>query len=294
MIIADYLNLIRIKQWYKNSVVFLPLIFASQDISRGSVYSVFLGFLALSFISSANYIINDYLDRKRDRLHPTKRDRPLAKGRISTLQAILIFLFFAVLAFVMSVPLGLLFQISLCFLFLGTFTYSVWLKRIPFADIIFIAINFVIRVVAGAMIIKVIISPWIILCPFFLALMMASGKRATDRKLLGIKAGNFNPVLKHYSEELTNAFIIISGSALLLCYSLYAFSRTQLMLITIPFTTYAIFRYIYLIKEDSEIARNPELLYRDKPIVIATVFWLVIVIAVIYFLSGKIDWISLL
>lgn len=292
--IIHYINLMRLRQWYKNLVVFLPLIFASDALSMNNFFLTVLGFFSLSLISSANYVLNDFYDRKKDRLHPEKKNRPLASRKVTTGEAFFLIALALAGSTVIASQLSVLFQISILFLFLATQLYTLYLKRIPFADVLAIAINFVIRVVSGAFVIKVLISPWIILCPFFLALMMATGKRYADNSILKKAAKDFNPVLKFYGAEITQSMIIISASALLLSYSLYSFTRTHLMIVTVPFTVYAIFRYIYLIREDTKIARNPELLYKDWHLVLAVLLWGLSVIVILHFIDGNIDFLNYL
>ncbi|MFA6088468.1 MAG: UbiA prenyltransferase family protein [Candidatus Woesearchaeota archaeon] len=266
--IIDYIQLIRIKQWYKNIVVFLPIFFVGEFFSSTLLLQVFLGFIALSFMSSVNYVINDFLDIKRDKKHPEKKERPLASGRISVFEAIIVAIILFGLSIIISLELGVMFLICVLVLFGLTLLYSIYLKKEAVADVIAIALNFVVRAISGTFIINVFISPWLIVCPFFLALFLAVGKREADLRFLKGSALQHKEVLKYYTIEMTSTLMVISTTCLIISYSLYSFSKTSKLLLTLPFAIYAIFRYYYLIQSGSEIARHPEKMYKDIRLII--------------------------
>ena len=286
------IKLMRIRQWYKNLVIFLPLIFAKQIFHMDSFLFTFIGFFALSLMTSTNYIINDIIDRKIDRQHPEKKDRPIASGKIKVWQGILI----AILLFIASIGLSLVLSLPFLgfslLLFLSTLFYSLFFKNEPFLDIIIIAINFVIRAVSGAFVIStglkpyVTISPWLILCPFFLSLFLSSAKREGDLMFLGKKAEMHRKVLNTYNKDLTRALMIISTTLLIITYSLYVFfSEFPGLLISLPVALYIIFRYFYLVESGSVIARQTEKIYQDKKIVLAIILWIIVVFISIYLLK---------
>lgn len=289
MRILEYIKLIRVHQWYKNLLIFLPMIFVGELFIKEIWGVMLLGFVALCLISSSNYVLNDIIDVKRDRAHPEKKSRPLALGKVSIIEAIIISLIFLGASIFIAYSLGIGFLACIIFLFLFTLFYSLFLKKEPVADVIAIAINFVIRAVSGAFILKVMISPWIIVCPFFLALFLAVGKRDADLRFMKGNASKHKEVLKHYNLELTNTMMIISTTCLVIAYSLYSFSRTALLLLTLPFAIYAIFRYYSLVINGSEIARHPEKVYKDWRLVIIGALWAILVFAIFYLILGKID-----
>jgi 4-hydroxybenzoate polyprenyltransferase len=287
MCISNYLKLIRPWQYYKNLLIFLPLIFVKELFSIGAVSRVLVGFVALCMISSANYILNDIIDRKKDIMHPEKKYRPLASGIVSVGSALIL----AILCFVFSawiaVWLGNYFVYFVLALFVLTLFYSYALKDIPFLDITLIGVNFILRAMSGAFIVytgKIIpISPWLILCPFFLALFLAVGKRNADIKLLGAKAYLHKKILRYYTPGLTDSLMTITTTSLLICYALFSFNSDFPNLIyTLPFAVYIMFRYIYLVNSGSEIARNTHLLVKDIPIVVAGLIWAVVLLGIIY------------
>ena len=150
-----------------------------------------------------------------------------------------------------------------------------------------IGINFILRAISGAFIIFpgqiVRISPWLILCPFFLALFLATGKRRANVMLLGKKAQLHKKILKFYNFELTSSLMTITTTALLICYALFSFgSEFPNLIYTLPFAVYIMFRYVYLVESGSEIARDTSRLIHDKPIVIAAIIWAATLFAIIY------------
>ncbi|MBI2148928.1 UbiA prenyltransferase family protein [Candidatus Woesearchaeota archaeon] len=283
MNIKTFFDLLRVHQWYKNLVIYLALIFSNLLFHSNLFLLTTLGLVALCFVSSSNYIINDIIDLKKDRAHPEKKFRPIASGKIEVSFAIIISVVLLLAGLLIAYKLSLIFFISSIFLFVLTFSYTLYLKNILFLDVIIISVNFVIRAVSGTFIINRILSPWLILCPFFLALFLAVGKRHGDFKLLGKNAVNHKQVLKDYTPEINSVLIIISTTLLLISYSLYAFlGEHKKLLLTIPFAIYVVFRYLYLIYSGSIIARKPNLLYRDKELVVGLILLLLAVIVALY------------
>ncbi|MBU0457143.1 MAG: UbiA prenyltransferase family protein [Nanoarchaeota archaeon] len=280
----DHLNLVRVKQWYKNLVVFLPIFFVGHLLIGNELYLTFLGFLSLSLVSSVNYIINDIIDLKADRLHPEKKSRPLATNKISRTWAIILSFLLLIISFTLSWSLGVFFFYSVIGLFILSQLYSFFFKNIIFVDILTIAVLFVIRAVSGAYIINVKISPWLILCPFFLSLFLSIGKRHSDLNLLKENAFLTRKVLKDYNSELTSSLMTISTTLLIISYALYSFlSDHQNLIYTLPFALFVIFRYFYLINSKSIIARHPEKIIKDKNMIIGIILWILVTALSIYF-----------
>ncbi|HLC88747.1 MAG TPA: UbiA family prenyltransferase [Candidatus Nanoarchaeia archaeon] len=280
---ADYLNLARVRQWYKNLVIFLALFFSGNLFSVELIYFSALGFLALCLVSSGNYILNDLADIKKDQNHPEKKHRPLAAGKIKPISAVFLALLLFLLGLSLSVWLGNSFLILVMIIILLTQAYTFFLKKIVFADILAIATLFVLRAISGAQVINVNVSPWLILCPFFLSLFLSVGKRSADLSFLKTKAGYTRETLKTYTLELTNSLMLISTTLLIISYALYSFlSEHQNLLYSLPFALFVIFRYYYLISQGSLIARHPEQFIRDRSLIIGIMLWLIITTALVY------------
>ena len=277
-----FFNLIRVRQYYKNLLVFLVLIFAGLAFDLNAIGLTLLGFVSLCFISSTNYILNDIFDVEADKKHPEKKNRAIASGKISVFWAGVLAAIFAVVSLVIAWFLSENFFYLIIFLFMFTQIYSIYLKNQIFLDIIAIAINFVIRAVSGALILGVVASPWLISCAFFLSLFLAIGKRKGDLILLGKDAVNHKKVLKYYTKELLDKLLIIVIALLFASYSLYSFLGEYPMLITLPIVFYVILRYLYLIEENSMIIRSPGKVYKDKGILIGIIIWILLSIFLIY------------
>lgn len=280
---SAYITIVRPYQWYKNLLIFVGIIFA-EKLSETNLYlEVILGFFMLSFMSGVNYIINDVIDIEKDKIHPEKRNRPLPSGKISKNKAIV----YAALLFVLSVSVSFklnpLFGVSVLVIFLIAQAYSMYLKNIVFADVITIGVNFVLRALSGAYLISVTASSWMILCTFLLALFLALCKRKGDLKELGENAPKHRPVFKYYTPELLMTTITAASSMLIISYAMYCFLRTSnLMMITIPITTFLIFRYLHLLDSHNPIVRNPERVFLDSQMLSGMVIWFIMVLLILY------------
>ena len=280
---ADYLNLARVRQWYKNLVIFLALFFSGNLFSVELISLSALGFLALCLVSSGNYILNDLADIKKDQNHPEKKYRPLAAGKINPVSAVFLALLLFLLGISLSVWLGSSFLIIVLIIILLTQTYTFLLKKIVFADILTIASLFVLRAISGAQVIDVKVSPWLILCPFFLSLFLSVGKRYADLSFLKTKAFSTRETLEVYTQNLTNSLMLISTTLLIISYALYSFlSEHQNLLYSLPFALFVIFRYYYLISQGSLIARHPEQFIKDRSLIIGILLWLIITTVLVY------------
>ncbi len=283
--VRDVVKLLRPQQWYKNFLVFLPIIFVGQLFDLSALVKTLYGFIVLCGVSSTNYIINDIIDREKDRLHPEKKFRPIASGAVSVQLALFVVAGMLVLSMWLwaATGLGKQFLYAAAFLLLFTQLYSVFLKHQLFLDILSIAINFVVRAIAGAFAIQVKISPWLVLCTFFLSLYLSTGKRHAEVLLLGEKAKQVRETLGYYTKELTTTLLIISTTLLIASYSLYSFlSEHKNLMLTLPFALYVIFLYYNYIITGNKIARHPEHVFLDKKMMLGMVFWGISTILLLY------------
>lgn len=285
------LRLMRVHQWYKNILIFLPLVFGGQLLNSMAFQKTIMGFVSLCLVSSANYVFNDIIDRKKDIHHPEASKKYIAKGELGVVPAFVFAALLLLLSVAIALTLSRYFTYFVAALFVITQLYSLWLKKELFADVIVISINFVLRAVSGAFVIVVLgkpyiwVSPWLLVCTFLLALFLAVGKRNSELIVLGKKAAKYKEVLKHYTPQLTSTLLIISTSALLIAYTLYTFQSLNKMLIfTAPFAVYVIFRYLYLIYSGSRIPLSPDRFYKDARLAIGALLWVVSVVWVIYLL----------
>lgn len=276
--------LLRMKQWYKNLVIFLAIFFVGKAFDVNWLILTLVGFFSLCFVSSATYIINDIKDRAKDRLHPEKKFRPIAAGKVSVklgwIIAVLLFVLGAGIAYYLSFG----FFVVVLMLFFLSQLYTFWLKNKPIVDILMISINFVLRAISGTYILDVSISPWLIICTFFLSLFLVSGKREADLALGG-KIVSSRKVLKYYTPKVTKVLTIFSAVLLMISYALYSiFSQYSGLLLSLPIALYVMWRYLSLIRSGSYIARHPENSYKDIWMVLGLILWVLVVFFVIYFL----------
>ncbi|MFT9495511.1 decaprenyl-phosphate phosphoribosyltransferase [Anaerosolibacter sp.] len=245
VIVTGLLKTMRPKQWTKNLLVFAGLIFSNNLFDYSLLTTTALGFFLFCMFSGSVYIINDIIDLEKDRIHPKKRKRPIASGLISIRQAV----FFLIILFVTTVVVS--FQLNTIFAYLGIVyfalitLYSFHLKHIVILDVMTIAVGFVLRAVAGAVLVDVRISPWLLLCTILLSMFLALHKRKSEMQLVASGQKTTRKILEDYTPELINDMLHIVTSSTVMAYSLYTFNshNSIYMMATIPFVIYGIFRY---------------------------------------------------
>lgn len=282
MDLKSYVKALRPEQWYKNLLVFLAIIYSSGLFDTGKFVLTLVGFASLSLLSSANYVFNDLMDRNSDSRNPLKKSRPIASGKISPETSFILFAVLLATGFIVSFLLNRGFFLLMAIFVAISAAYNVFLKKEIFLDILVIAVNFVIRAVSGALIIKVYISPWLILCPFFLSIFISTGKRKAEISILGKSAADHRSTLLHYTEKITDPLMTIATTTLVISYTLYALTVDAKLLLTLPMVLYGILRYLYFIYTKPLIAANPELVFRDGRLMLSLVLWLVLTFFVIY------------
>ncbi len=279
----EWFSLIRVRQWYKNLVVFLALFFSGNLFNLSDLYLTIIAFFSLAFVSSTGYIVNDLVDAEKDKLNPEKRSRPLASGKIGKIQAGLLGMFLLGLGLILAFKISSTFLYLTILFFILELLYTFFLKNILIADILTISTLFVVRAISGAFAIEVKVSPWLILCPFFLSLFLSVGKRQAEMHLLKEKAALTRTVLKDYNPGLTNSLMIISTTLLVISYALYSFlSEHPNLLYTLPFALFVIFRFYYLTNSGSVISRHPEKVLSDRGMLIGILLWVLITGMIVY------------
>lgn len=273
----------RPQQWYKNLVIFIGIAFSLNLLNFDLWIVVISAFIIFCLLSGSVYLLNDVFDIDKDRNHPKKSKRPLPSGALKIYQAILSAMIFIMISLIWSYFINMLFLMISTLFFILMMLYSLFLKEFIIVDILVISTGLVLRAIAGALAINVFVSPWLIICTFLLALFLALGKRRHELFLLGDNAKKHRRNLDSYSTDMLDQMIIIATNTLIMSYSLYTFfSGNILMMLTIPFAFYGIFRYLFLIHSEN-IGGEPEMLFKDKGMLISIIFWIVIVIGVLYF-----------
>ena len=276
----------RPRQWTKNLAVFAAIIFAGKLLDLRSLGVVTLAAVAFCLVSSALYALNDVLDAERDRQHPTKCDRPVASGRLSTGRALGIAVSLLVVSLSLSLLLGVPFLATVSAYVGIQVAYALWLKHVQIVDMLVISTGFVVRAVAGAVVISVAVSPWLVLCTGLLALFLAAAKRRQEMVLLGGHSSGHRPVLSEYSVELLDSFMVTLSSATVTSYALYTFFQSRghdfVMMATIPLVIYGVLRYQYLVLRKDSGGSPEDVLLDDRPIRADIVLWSVSVVVAIY------------
>ncbi|MFP4362652.1 MAG: decaprenyl-phosphate phosphoribosyltransferase [Spirochaetia bacterium] len=285
--IQDIVSLIRIKHWIKNAFVLAPFLFTLR-VEQIILVHLSTTFFAFCFASSFVYILNDILDKHQDRLHPKKKDRPIASGRVPVTQAAALLLGLGLLTVLLLSFSTLQTGVVICLYITMNIIYSKWLKSFPILDVIIIALGFVLRVTAGTFAIGVQLSNWMLLTTFCLSLFLGFGKRRNE--LAHVQENNTRKVLQEYSLETLNIFIIISSALTIICYAMYSIdievisrTGTSSIIFTVPFVIYGIFRYILLLFTDPDIEDPTDAVTTDISIIVTCILWALSIIGLLVF-----------
>ena len=277
-------------QWTKNGFILLPLLFSQKVFHYASLLKALAAVAIFCIIASAVYIINDLSDLEADRRHPEKKHRPLVSGFVSPglaklVAGILIFFFLSG-----GYYLGKSFLLILICYLVVQMLYNFWLKEIIILDVFCVSTGFFLRVIAGAVVIHVAISPWLIMCTILLAMFIALGRRRHEMMLLGsAEAGRHRKVLSEYKPYLLDQMIGVITASTLLSYMLYCISpetiekfKTDHLIYTFPFVLYGIFRYLYLIHKKNQGGSPEMILVTDFPLLLSIILWGLSCILILY------------
>ena len=280
---------LRPRQWVKNLFVFGGLVFGQQLFNLPAVATAVAAFAVFCGLSGAIYLLNDVADRERDRLHPDKRSRPIASGRLSVGAALVAAAALIVVGLAVAAWLSPPFALAAVAYVVLLSAYSAWLKHVVIVDVLVVAIGFVLRAAAGALAIGVAISGWLLICTVLLALFLALGKRRHEVLTLEEGAVRHRPILAEYSPGLLDQMIAVVTASTVTAYALYTMSpetvakfHTSLLPATLPFVLYGVFRYLYLLYH-CQLGGNPsEIVARDRALLLNTFLWLAVTLAIIY------------
>jgi len=287
--ILSYLKLLRVTSWLKNVFVFVPAVFSKHFFDKSYFIEAVMAFVAFSMASSFVYVFNDLADVEKDKIHPLKRKRPLASGRIPKSRAVLLMvaLLFATILF--SLKFEKSFVILLWTYIVLNFFYTIWLKEVVIVDIFCIAFGFMLRVFSGAFAVDVYISNWLILTTIFISLFLAIMKRRVEIAG-GPHAVVQRIVMKDYTLNFIDQISAITAGGVIICYALYSVSDntviqfgSEALVFTTVFVIYGIFRYMYLVYKKDKGENVMELLISDLPMIINAVLFVAVVIYIIYF-----------
>jgi 4-hydroxybenzoate polyprenyltransferase len=288
------LILIRPHQWIKNVVVLAGVVFAERLGDPELVLRALAAFATFCIVSSGTYVFNDLIDAERDRLHPEKRTRPVASGAVGRGAATILFLALWGVGVALAFQLGTRFGIACASYVSLNLLYTLWLKHHVIIDVMGISVGFMMRAIGGVEVLRdadpsVALSHWLLLCTFFLALVMGFGKRRSELRLLDEAASRHRAALGDYSTELLDSIIPMVSTAAILAYSIYtiwpqtvARIGTDKLVYTVPFVVYGFFRYQFLIRERGLGGNPSEILFRDTALALSVVAWMAAIVAILY------------
>lgn len=291
MVLIEILKTMRPRQWTKNLVVFAALIFSMNLTQVDLLLRTIVGFFVFCALSGWVYLLNDLKDREKDRLHPVKQKRPLASGRLSAGAASVALAVLLVGAMSVAWQLGRGFMVSSVAFVLLNVAYSFVLRSKVLLDVIAISAGFVLRALAGAEVLlgaglDVRISPWLLLCTFFLSLFLGLGKRRSELRSV---SHDHRRSLRAYSIELVDRLITVTVAVTVLCYAIYtiwpetvANFGTESLVFTVPFVFYGLGRYLYLVSEEDKGGDPSEMLLTDPSIAVTVVLWVLAVVWIVY------------
>ncbi len=296
--LLSILRLFRFAQWLKNTFIFAPLIFSKHLFDLTYLWHAVLAFIAFSLTSSVVYIVNDIVDKRVDKLHPVKRNRPIASGIIKPAEALIVI---AVIIFVIIQLLPFLnirFWYTVAMYALLNLAYSFWLKQIVLVDVFIIASGFMLRVLAGVFAIEVVISSWLVLCTLFISVFLAVSKRRGEVNLMSVvESYEVRPVLKYYEVNFIDQMMTVAAAGVTISYALYTVAdrtistfKTENLIFTTMFVLFGVFRYIFLMRNRKTDDNPMHILLSDKPIVLNILFWFISCVIIIYSQEFK-NWI---
>lgn len=276
----SWIQLLRPYQWIKNGFVWIGYLFyrgwTDHRLTEQALYS----FIAFCALSSAVYIFNDWMDRDRDRAHPTKKNRPLVQGAISLRSAAITALLLASGAILLAYSVSLYASLGLIVYLAINLIYTLGLKRVPILDVLCIASGFLLRVLVGTLGLDIPPSRWLILCTITVSLFLGFVKRRSEILALSGADPTSREVLSHYNAKFLDALIILNAVALLAVYTLYTLDdmtvsvhHTNKLIYTVPFVAFAIFRYVYLLYKKGRGQDTARELFQDPQILVSALLW---------------------
>ena len=272
----NYFLLTRPFQWVKNLIIFIPLIFAKKLFELDAFVLSSIGFISFILASSIIYIFNDICDLEKDKKHPIKKNRPLANNSLKKKDAYLLIILLLGLLLLVLLKSNISILGIIIIFFISNIFYSLYFKNIIIIDLIIISFSYVLRVLAGSIIINVVLSAWLLICVFSASLFLISFKRLAEIKISGFKS---RPILKKYNKEILLKIIDVSAICSIVFYSLYTVFVNPNLIYTIPLIFLGFFRYYYLYYTTKIFEESPvKIIFSDKPILLLLILWLIIVL----------------
>ena len=280
---------LRPKQWSKNLLVFAGLVFSLNLFNLSDLLRTLGGFVAFCLLAGGVYLVNDLADVERDRLHPLKRLRPIASGRLGTGTARVAAVVVAAIGLAGSFALDWRFGLVGAAYYLLELAYSFRLKHLVVLDVMTVAAGFALRAVAGTVLVHVTISSWLFVCTILFALFISLAKRRHELVTLVNGGAGHRTVLENYSETLLDQMMAVATSSSVIAYCLYTIAPetiakfgTHSLMLTVPFVLYGVYRYLYLVYRKEMGGAPEQVLLGDFPLLLDVLLWMAGVVAIIY------------
>ena len=294
---AAVLASLRPHQWLKNSLLFASIVISAMLADPASLLITTAAFVVFCLSSSGVYLLNDITDREADCLHPVKRHRPVASGRVSVSTAATLCVVLLVTGITVGFAIGFAFGWIVSFYIIQNVAYSLVLKRVAILDIMTVAAGFVLRAVAGAVAVSVTASPWLVICSLMLALFVACGKRRHDLKLSKIHSVRPRRDVPQYTAELLDLMMAVTGCAGVMTYVQYtlspwAYARygSYTLALTVPTVLYGVFRFLYLVHRNNTGGEPSTLFVMDRGLLINALVWLAVTCFSVYAPPQLLPW----
>jgi len=281
--VLTYIKLLRPHQWIKNLLLLFPPFFGGKITDSAVLSQILPALIAFSCASSCGYIINDIRDQNADRNHSTKQNRMIASARISIPGAILV----AAILYLISLLLSFSvqgeyrrFHWFVTLYLLNSLVYTFFFKNIVILDVLLISFGFLLRVLAGGEAFSIKVTNWLFLTVFSVSLLLATGKRLGEFIFLGDKAHKHRRIFRSYSQSFLEGLLWFSASSAIVMYALYTLEHHNLLFYTVPFATFGLLRYIFIVKEGK--GDPTDALMRDRQILGVGITWLILIGLIIY------------
>lgn len=287
MALAVFLSL-RPRQWVKNLLVFAGVFFSHNLLAGGAALRAAGAFAIFCLLSGVVYILNDLADREQDRVHPRKRCRPIASGRLGIRAAARVAVVLGGASLAVSLLLGWRFAAVAVGYLVIQLGYSLWLKRVVIVDVMVVAAGFALRAIAGTVVIGVVISPWLFVCTILLALFLALAKRRHE--LMTLDAGiEHRAVLADYTPALLDQMMAVATSSTVVTYCLYTIAPETVakfgshwLILTVPFVLYGVYRYLFLVYRREAGGEPERVFFTDAPLLLDVVLYAAAVVLAVY------------
>ncbi|GAM11525.1 decaprenyl-phosphate phosphoribosyltransferase [Geobacter sp. OR-1] len=280
MQIAAFCELVRPKQWLKNLMLFFPPFLGGAIAKTNILHKGLIPFVAFCLVSSAVYVINDIHDIENDAKHPEKRNRPLPSGRVTIFNARALYLLLLASSVALSLTISIPFALFTMIYLMVSLAYTNIFRDMAVVDLLCISSLFIIRLLAGGVAFGIVVSDWLFLTVFLLAVFLSTGKRLSEKMALGESAGEHRKSLSAYPDGFLDGTMYMTGGAVLVTYTMYVIVRSS-MVYTVPLCCFGLLRYIYRVKRGQEGDPTDSLLH-DIPLLVISIAWAILVAWGIY------------